>query len=145
MRNGTKAAKAGAVELNGKTVMLKWSAVSSGEPPRGILFGQIFMQDKLCNKLRSKHHCPLSRCSTLQELKAQFRLSAAAVSQFWVASMSHSLDGRTVASAKMSTQPPDTKPTGRRLLLADLRRRLLIAGTKLQVIERARRIPDSSL
>ena len=108
MRNGTKAAKAGAVELNGKTVMLKWSAVSSGEPPRGILFGQIFMQDKLCSKLRIEHHCPLSRCSTLQELKAQFRLSAAAVSQFWVASMSHSLDGRTVASAKMSTQPNQT-------------------------------------
>ena len=144
MRNGTKAAKAGAVELNGKTVMLKWSAVSSGEPPRGILFGQIFMQDKLCNKLRIEHHCPHPGAARCRSSKLNL-WSAAAVSQFWVASMSHSLDGRTVASAKMSTQPPDTKPTGRRLLLADLRRRLLIAGTKLQVIERARRIPDSSL
>ena len=109
--------------MNGRTVMLKWSIVSNSRLAES------------CFKLLSKASFAItpnqarlsitarSRCSTPFQLKAPPVGAPPPFAQFWVVVVSHP---RTVASAKMS---PDTKTnhTGRRLRLADLRRRLLIA------------------
>ena len=80
LRNGTTVAKA-CCWIEWQTVMLKWSAVRSGEPPpRGILFGQTFMQDKLCNKLRIEYHCPYPGVAhSISSIKLNRWMSTAAV------------------------------------------------------------------
>ena len=111
------------VELNGRTVMLKWSIVSNSLAESCLIkllskasFAITPNQARLSITARS-------RCSTPFQLKALPVGAPPPFAQFWVVVVSHP---RTVASAKMS---PDTKTnhTGRRLRLADLRRRLLIA------------------
>ena len=70
----------------------------------GILFGQTFMQDKLCNNSESgemEHHHQVRHVVAAQSSNVG---APPPFAQFWVA-MSHPLDGRTVASAEMSTRP----------------------------------------
>ena len=114
------------VELNGRTVMLKWSIVSNSRLAESCLIKLLSKASFAITPNQARLSITArSRCSTPFQLKALPVGAPPPFAQFWVVVVSHP---RTVASAKMS-RPPDTKTnhTGRRLRLADLRRRLLIA------------------
>ena len=110
--------------MNGRTVMLKWSIVSNSRLAESCFIKLLSKASFAITPNQARLSITArSRCTTPFQLKALPVGAPPPFAQFWVVVVSHP---RTVASAKMS---PDTKTnhTGRRLRLADLRRRLLIA------------------